>query len=147
MFHKISTRGDRAPANGRARLLDKKVSNARRPPRASTSSRRASGVVTSPAHQREGICTDPHSSVVLIFARMEIAHAMLRPKLPPLRCSHRICSARAFTTPRRSPPWAVAISSAPGGRDVHLVLDCEADFTRRSVVTALSAFADLPSAS
>lgn len=79
------------------------------------------------------ICTDPHSSVLLVHTRIEILDESLRPKL----------RAFALLAPhlKRGGMHNSAAPSSVGGRnlvrawrdDIHLVLGCEPDFTRRSV--------------
>src|SRR5947209_9916604 len=79
------------------------------------------------------ICTDPHSSVLLTQTRLEIADESLRPKL-------RIFALLAPHLIRGGMHNNAALSSV-GGRNlvrawrdnIHLVMGCEPDFTRRSV--------------
>ena len=79
------------------------------------------------------ICTDPHSSVLLVNTRIEIFDEALRPKL-------RAFALLAPHLKRGGKQNSAALSSV-GGRnlvrawrdDVHLVLGCEPDFGRRSV--------------
>ncbi|MFL6540993.1 MAG: glucoamylase, partial [Chthoniobacterales bacterium] len=78
------------------------------------------------------ICTDPHSSVLLTHTRIEITDETLRPKL-------RVFALLAPHLIRGGMHNNAALTSV-GGRNlvrawrdnIHLVMGCEPDFTRRS---------------